>query len=65
MNIIILEELMVVGSHIDTVPTGGKYDGVSRCVMVWRQQKRLVLLFLVAFYDEEDSMSGSNNNETD
>ena len=55
---------IVVGSHIDTVPTGGKYDGVLGVLGGMEAAKRLKGITkhpiqVVAFYDEEDSMSGS------
>ena len=55
---------IVVGSHIDTVPTGGKYDGVLGVLGGMEAAKRLKgttkhPIQVVAFFDEEDSMSGS------
>ena len=54
---------LFVGSHIDTVSTAGKYDGVLG-VLALRQQANFRghlnhPLQVVVFNDEENSMSGS------
>ena len=55
---------IVIGSHIDTVPTGGKYDGTLGVLGGLETAKMLSgklnhPIQVVAFFDEEDSMSGS------
>ena len=53
---------IVIGSHIDTVVGGGKYDGTLGVLAGLEVAKRGPFrhpLQVVAFYDEENSMSGS------
>ena len=55
---------IVVGSHIDTVVNGGKYDGAYGIVAGLEAARELKgdlqrPLKVVAFHDEEITMSGS------
>ena len=61
---------IVVGSHIDTVVNGGKYDGAYGIIAGLEAAKELqgVLrhpLEVVAFHDEEITMSGSRGYAAD
>ena len=55
---------IVIGSHIDTVSTAGKYDGVLGVLAGLEVARALggivsCPIEVVVFYDEEDTMSGS------
>ncbi len=55
------EERLWLGSHLDTVPNGGRFDGALGVVAALEVASRVdVPLAVVAFRDEERTCAGSN-----